>query len=524
VYERIDPKIPLKRNDETNQAAKTKEVQMWNKEYLRAPEKPFRAEPIAETFNPWEASTYKILDRPLLVPHKRSEVAITRAYTYANGMAEAAVEDAIELLGGMQRFCKTGDKVLIKPNAAAPMDKLVCLQESTHASILRPIVRLLKDCGAEVWIGESAAWEFNMEMTWQVMGYDKLAKEFGVKLCNWREEELINVKVPDPRYWDEMTMPKSILECDVFINVPKLKQNLVAGDRGLTVSLKNMIGCMLPLERRLPTHKTPIENAYACTEIWKIIGSDRMKLTVVDAIVGVEGPMHVGTRVNPGLVLASHDPVAVEAVCYYIAGYEFMDNPFVQIPMKAGLGTGDPREIRILGERLEDVRYKFRPVQQRYVQPYMNVHEYMGGGVCNICLMTAMIAPPRVEKDKLYAVVAGTRAGIPDNFAQYDEVWLVGTCACSPTHQLKGFMEKINKAKAVKKLNACGGNDALYPIGGFGGMYEPAWAPIGPDFCAVTGLPGSMNTNVLAEVEDRREGRETEFRHTEGLAFPHKKK
>jgi hypothetical protein len=84
-------------------------------------------------------------------------------------------------------------------------------------------------------------------------------------------------------------------------------------------------------------------------------------------------------------------------------------------------------------------------------------------------------------------------------------------------------MEKIEKAKAVKRLNACAANDALYPKGGFGGMYETAWGPIGVDACVATCLPNSLNTNALAEVEDRREGRETEFRHTNGLIFPKKK-
>lgn len=496
---------------------------MWNKEYERAPNTPFRVESMPQSYNPWEASTYKILERPLVEPHKRSEVAIARAYTYRNGMGESAVEEAIELLGGPQRFCKAGDKVLIKPNAPTPSTQET-YNDITHPSIVRALVRLLKDRGAEIWIGESGAWHMDMDDfgIWEALGYDKIAKEFGVKLCNWRREEQIPIKVPDPRYFDELPMPKSIVECDVFIDVPKFKNNSILGHRGLTISLKSMFGCVIDLETRLEHHRTPLDATYAATDVIKIIGADRFRLSLVDGIYGMDGRTHIGHRCAPGVIIASPDFVAAEAVCYYIAGYEFLENPTVQVPMKAGLGTGDPREIRILGERLEDVRYKFMPAHQRFVEPYMNVHEYMGGGICNGCLLASLMAPPRVEKDKLYAVVSGTRLNIPDNFAQYDEVWLVGTCACSPSHQKKGFMDKIKKAKTIKRLNACGGQDAMHAKGGFGGIYEPRWAPIGFDMITSNALPISARTSAIARFEDRREGRETEFRHKEGLEWPKK--
>jgi hypothetical protein len=230
------------------------------------------------------------------------------------------------------------------------------------------------------------------------------------------------------------------------------------------------------------------------------------KLTLVDAVYGMEGTIHVGPIINPGLIIASHDPVAAEAVCHYIAGYHYLEPPTVQVMMKAGLGTGDLSEIRILGARLEDVRYPVQRWMPRYVQKYSNVHEYIGGGICNACLWAAMTVPPTVDPDKKYAVVAGTRVLVGKLLDGYDEVWLVGKCACYPSHQFKGYMQKVKAAKEVVKLDGCPGCDSLYE-GGFGGAYDTPWNPIGLDMCVSNALPVCTRSSLYAEAMDRREGK-----------------
>ena len=52
------------------------------------------------------------LDRP--PQERRSEVAIVKCPVY--GLAEGSVREAIALLGGIDRFCKKGDTVIIKVN------------------------------------------------------------------------------------------------------------------------------------------------------------------------------------------------------------------------------------------------------------------------------------------------------------------------------------------------------------------------------------------------------------------------
>ena len=85
---------------------------------------------------------------------------------------------------------------------------------------------------------------------------------------------------------------------------------------------------------------------------------------VMDAVFAGEGP-------NPrdliphtaNLILASADPVALDAVALRIMGFEPMEVPFIRMAHEAGLGTGDPAEIEISGADLSDTRFRFSIVE-----------------------------------------------------------------------------------------------------------------------------------------------------------------
>ena len=53
--------------------------------------------------------------------------------------------------------------------------------------------------------------------------------------------------------------------------------------------------------------------------------------------------------------------------------------------------------------------------------------------------------------------MVGARAMIGQDLANFDEVWLSGMCAASPSHQLPGFKEKVKRAKKVHRINHCPG-------------------------------------------------------------------
>jgi len=465
----------------------------------------------------WEGMPFRspsgLLDRePLEV---RSPVAIVKAKDYDD--AETAVRKAIKYLGGPKTICKKGDKVLVKPNLVFPAHP--DMAETTHPAVVAAVVKVLKETGATIWIGEQSAWHASAEIAYDVTGIRKAALEAGAdEVINWEQPPRVDVEIPGGRSIKKANVHKSVIDCDVFVQIPKLKVNFVQGKGGMTLAIKHFLG-FVPNEDRYPFHKTELDMAWVCCDIAKIV-VDKHRLTLLDGIYGMEGSgPHAGLVTHPQVIVASPDMVAVEAIGHIIAGFHPMTNPTVQVAMKDGLGTGELAEMQLMGERIEDVIHPFKNFIPRYVQKYMNITEFFGGGICPACLWPALTIPPVVDPKKEYAIIAGPRVGIGQDLTKFDEIWLVGQCATSPSHQYPDYAEKIKAAQKggteIYRMSTCSGYDSLMdpnllPKLAKGTIYETTDL-LAADMCVVNGLPECVRPDTLAEVEARREGHQKDI-------------
>ena len=433
----------------------------------------------------------------------KSKVAITMAENYEE--AERAVDEAIQLLGGPEAICTSKDVVMIKPNMILPKDP--GMAETTHPAVVAALVKALKKTGAVVKVGEQAAWHYDTKAAFEATGIGKAALEAGAdEVVNWQQDERVAVKVPDPRSIQTAYLPVSVVESDVFIHVPKMKTNYYYGS--VTLAIKGLLGLLANKDRGI-YHRTIAEMAWATCDLAKAI-APKHRLTLIDGITGMEGGgPHAGLKVEPGVILASQDMVAVEAVGCTIMGFHPFESPGVQVAMKAGLGTGELSEIEILGKTIQEAtKHPFKRPIRRLVSKWKNVKEYIGG-TCEGCLLGLTRTPFTVNPNKIYAIIAGTRALVPDHL-EADEVWLVGECACRENHQFPGFISKISHVKTIHKFPACPG------IIGFHDQYK---RPITkgtpyqiPDLITVDGstlaiLPDLVRESDREAAEMRREGK-----------------
>ncbi len=142
------------------------------------------------------------------------------------------------------------------------------------------------------------------------------------------------------------SIPKRFIGENI-IHLPTVKTHVFTT---MTGSMKNAFGGLLN-ERRHWTHPVIHETLVDLLMIQKHI--HKGLFTVMDGTFAGDGP---GPRCMipyvKNVLLASADPVAIDAVAAKIMGFAPLDDvKCIRLAHDLGLGVGDPREIEIVGDR-----------------------------------------------------------------------------------------------------------------------------------------------------------------------------
>ena len=273
----------------------------------------------------------------------KTRVAIVKCKDYKRVELKQAVNKAFDLLGGISAFIKKGERVLIKPNmlsARLPEDG-VC----THLEVIRAVVRLARDCGATVFIGDNPGGSMSPLAAYEGAGLSALAREEGIELKEVKGIKVVN-DIPIAAY---------IFECDKIINLPKMKTHSLMG---LTGAVKNMYGAVAGLHKS-ELHKkfpSPEEFTKVLVNTFEIA---RPGLVLMDGIVSMDqgGPASGRLR-NTGILIAGEDSVAIDAVFAGLIGMNPLDILTTKEAHKRKLGEADLENIEILGESIKDNHIK----------------------------------------------------------------------------------------------------------------------------------------------------------------------
>jgi len=189
--------------------------------------------------------------------------------------------------------------------------------------------------------------------TFQVTGIARAAEEAGVELVNFDVAGVGAVNSRGPV--SSLHIAKPVLEADVVISLPKLKTHSATLFTG---AVKNMYGC-IPGFRKAEYHRQVPNLKEFAGLLADIFAAARPRLAVMDGIVGMEGNgPSAGNPRKAGVILASEDSVALDAVACRVIGL----NPFrvytTAVAHERGLGVGDAARIEVVGTSLEEVLIK----------------------------------------------------------------------------------------------------------------------------------------------------------------------
>ena len=310
-----------------------------------------------------------------------------------NGKIGYAVEEAIDLLGGIEMATKGKERIMLKPNLVAEGRDF-----TTKPEVIEALARLMKQSGKDVLIGEgsAAAEGFNVldgepyrtsdceildgmqQHVFDQLGYTELAKSLRVPLVNLHTGEMADIPITNGLAYDNITLHQSLTEIDLLCSVPMMKTHVLAT---VTLGLKNLIG-LYPGSSYCSVRACVHDQASLAGspgiafEILDMARANKMGLCVVDGSTAMEGDGPTsGELVDMGLIIAGTDPLATDMVTAHLMGIEAAEVPTFAWAHKSGMTPASLDEIEIRGAPLDDVR---RPFKKPNVVPWTSINTVWG--------------------------------------------------------------------------------------------------------------------------------------------------
>ena len=313
----------------------------------------------------------------------KAKVSIVRCSDYADKSVRKAVKGAVDLLGGIGAFVRSGDRVLLKPNLLSAKDPEEAV--TTHPSVVKAVIQLVRDAGGVPMVGDSPSIGGLLKVASKAGIYD-VVREMNCRLVDF--DDVVEGKGVHQGVFRTLEVASAVMDCDLLINLPKLKTH---GMTTMTLSVKNLFGC-IPGKKKIQWHlRAGVNRHYFAQMLVDLYGIIRPGLTVVDAVMGMEGDGPSGGDPREiGLIFAGADGIAVDSTICDVVGLQSLDLLTNRIGANLGLGVGRLKDIGILGEGIEEVKVRgFR--FPRSMEPQWGLPQPLRG-----LLRNSMTAKPKI--------------------------------------------------------------------------------------------------------------------------------
>jgi uncharacterized protein (DUF362 family) len=187
------------------------------------------------------------------------------------GEPEAMLDKALEALGGIGKFVKKGQKIVIKPNIG--WDRAPELAGNTNPELIKALVKKCLNAGAsKVTVFDHTCDDW--QKCYKSSGIEAAVKEAGGVVLPGNDEKYYKkVAIPGGVKLKEALVHEALLEADAWINVPVLKNH---GGAKFSCAMKNLMGIVW--DRRV-FHSGDLQQSIADLCAWQ----KKPVLNIVDA-------------------------------------------------------------------------------------------------------------------------------------------------------------------------------------------------------------------------------------------------
>jgi uncharacterized protein (DUF362 family) len=259
--------------------------------------------------------------------------------TVARGSDPAATtERALAALGGIARFVRQGDDVIIKPN--------ICVDyyppeyaATTNPTVVATLVTLCQEAGARRVRVMDMPFGGTPASAYSVSGIEAAVQAAGGEMEVMNRAKFVKTDLPQGEDIEAWDIYGDVMTADVLINVPIAKHHSLAR---LSLGMKNLLGVI---------QRPNMVHVNLGQRVADLASGIRPTLTVVDAmrILVDHGPTGGSLNdVEPAeTIIASHDIVAADAWTTSLFGMAPTDISYIRAAAQMGLGTTDFDTINV---------------------------------------------------------------------------------------------------------------------------------------------------------------------------------
>jgi len=264
-----------------------------------------------------------------------------------SGDPVSATKKALEAMGGISRFVKKGQRVILKPNMS--FSRTPEFGATTHPLVVATVARICIEAGAhEVLVLDHTL--HRPELCLERTGIRDACKNIpGVHVLTVQERKFFReVKIPHGKVLERVEVIKDILESNVLINIPVAKSHSTTG---VSLGIKGLMGLIWDRE----SFHSRYNINQALSDLATVI---KPQLTILDATRALTsgGPGGPGEVKKTNLIIAGTDPVAVDSygvsvVPWYGQTFKGRQVEHLFVAHQRGLGKIDTDQLNILKEK-----------------------------------------------------------------------------------------------------------------------------------------------------------------------------
>ena len=249
-----------------------------------------------------------------------------------------SIARALNLIGAAETLPQEG-LIIIKPNLTNSSKPPV----TTDVAAAEAVYLYCRDhCRAEIAVGEGCGDGVTQD-TFKANGYNELAEKYAIRLIDFNQEPSVRVERKDALQWKEFYLPE-IARKAFIVSLPVLKDHSFTVT---TISMKNMFGLAPAPYYKGGWNKSKLHSPSTHKSVFDICLYKTPDLSVVDASLSLAGSHLSGRPKKLGVILASFDPVAADAIGSQLMGHDPRGIEYLTL---ANGVLGDMDNIDILDE------------------------------------------------------------------------------------------------------------------------------------------------------------------------------